>query len=396
MKLRCTFVFSHMFSSRLQWDTLPNELTKLLQRKRQDGFEIIDLTVSNPTKVGLSFPVERIRRALATPEIVRYEPLPRGMLSAREAVSRYYADSGIIIPPDHIHLTSSTSEGYSWLFKLLCDPGDRVLVPRPAYPLLEFLAAMEKVELDHYALANDRGVWRIDFESIEEQITDRTRALVLINPNNPTGSYVTREERERMAALSDRRSVPLVVDEVFFDYRFDPGFEPASALEGADEAMVFVLNGLSKSLALPQVKLGWIITRGPEPLAAEARAGLDLIADTYLSVGTPVQCALPELFGIRNRMQEQIRDRCRMNHQVVCDMLDGNASVFPVEGGWSAVVQIDEKDERFALAVLEREHVLVHPGFFYDFEEHNLFVLSLLLQPETLQEGLRRLRKLLA
>lgn len=271
-----------MFSSRLNWDLRPNQLSTLLDAKRRAGAEVLDLTESNPTRIGLSYPAGEILAALADPRAIRYDPAPRGLASAREAVSEYYARRFKDVAPSRILLTASTSEAYGYLFKLLADPEDEILAPRPSYPLFEFLAALESVKVRQYPLRYD-GAWRIDFDILERSITERTRAIVVVSPNIPTGSSVKKEEFDRLQSFG----IPLIVDEVFSDYAF---FETRPV---HPRTLTFFLNGLSKIAGLPQIKAGWIVADGPGHEAALAR--LELIADTYLSVSTPAQIALPKL-----------------------------------------------------------------------------------------------------
>jgi len=277
-------------------------------------------------------------------------------------------------------MTASTSEAYSWLFKLLCDPGDEVLVPRPSYPLFDYLAALESVKARHYGLFYDHG-WSIDFHTIERAINERTRAIVLVNPNNPTGHFLRRHELEHLTAFG----LP-ISDEVFRDYQLNPAPDSALTLQGGDDVLVFVLNGLSKTVGLPQMKLAWIIVNGPPNVVREALGRLEIIADTYLSVGTPVQCALPSLLELRAPVQAQILERLRGNLAVL------RGAALEVEAGWYAVVPMKEPMEEGAVRLLRDHDVLVQPGYFYDFENPKYMVLSLLTEPEVFREGVARLR----
>ena len=377
-----------VFSSRLKWESHPNPLALLLAEKRKRGEKIFDLTESNPTKAALAYPEEEILSALGDPRALRYEPDPRGMVSAREAVAQYYRERGVEVPTSRITLTASTSEAYSHLFKLLANPGDEILAPRPSYPLFDYLAALESVEIRQYPLRYD-GSWRIDFTSLERLITPRTRAIVVVNPNNPTGSYIKREEWARLQELG----IPILSDEVFADYAFAPDRERVATLAGESSVLTFSMSGLSKIAGLPQMKLGWIVASGPgHPAALE---GLEWIADTFLSVSTPVQLALPRLLSTSATIQKQIQERTRTNLARLGERLGGGSPyrILSIEGGWYAVLQVPRtrSEEEWALDLLEAHNVLVQPGFFYDFESEAFLILSLLTPPAVLEEGARRI-----
>ena len=378
-----------VLSSRLRWQANPNRLAALLAEKRREGAAVLDLTESNPTRAGLVYPDGEILAALADPRSLRYDPDPRGLVSAREAVSQYYAERGVDVAASRILLTASTSEAYSYLFKLLADPGDAILVPRPSYPLFEYLAAMESVEVRQYPLRYDGG-WHIDFAELESAIDARTRAIVVVNPNNPTGSFLKRDEWERL----ERLEIPILSDEVFADYGFDTDPRRVQTLAGGDSGVLtFAMSGLSKIAGLPQMKLGWIVAGGPGHQAA--LEGLEWIADTFLSVATPVQIALPSLLAASATVQAQILARARANLARLRDAIGAAPAcrVLAVEGGWYAVVQVPRtrSEEEWALQLLARRDVLVQPGYFYDFESEAFLVLSLLPAPEIFTEGLRRI-----
>jgi alanine-synthesizing transaminase len=381
-----------MFSSRFHWDLRPNRLTGALEARRQAGAPVLDLTESNPTRAGFDYP-DVIVRAFSGPRMLTYQPAPAGSEEAREAVAAYYAARGQPLDPRRILLTASTSEAYAYLFKLLSNPGDQVLVPRPSYPLFEFLADLESVEIRRYPLVYHGG-WSIDLEALAAAITDRTRAVVLVNPNNPTGSYVKREELD---ALS-RMGVPLISDEVFSDYEFAPDDSRVTAVAGAvEDQLVFSMSGLSKIAGLPQMKLGWIVVGGPEQLRREAMEKLEWIADTYLSVSTPVQCAAAQLIDAGSRVREQIRGRTAANLGFAREALAGSAAnILTVEGGWYITIQVPRirSEEEWALELLSCEDVLVQPGFFFDFESEAFLVASLLTAPTVFREGTLRLRRL--
>jgi alanine-synthesizing transaminase len=379
-----------MFSSRFDWDIRPNRLTELLREKRRKGARVLDLTESNPTQAEVAYPAE-IAAALADPRALRYEPAAAGAPDARAAVARYCAARGRQVEPDRILLTASTSEGYAYLFKLLCDPGDQVLVPRPSYPLFEFLATMENVEARQYPLVY-QGEWLIDRDALASAITDRTRAIVLVNPNNPTGSYVKRAELEWLAKMG----LPLISDEVFSDYAFTSDAARVDSLIDVSGALAFSMSGLSKVAGLPQMKLGWIIVSGPENARREAMEKLEWIADTYLSVGTPVQCAAAALLDAGMEVQWQIRKRTADNLAWAREALAGSAAgMLPVEGGWYLTIRMPRTrgEEEWALELLDRDNVLVQPGFFYDFESEAFLIVSLLTAQSTFREGIERLRR---
>jgi aspartate/methionine/tyrosine aminotransferase len=381
-----------MFSSRLNWDLRPNRISALLEARRRAGGRILDLTESNPTQAGLSYPAAEILRALGDARSLRYEPSPAGAAEARDAVAAYYASRGAGVAADRIVLTASTSEAYSYAFKLLADPGDEVLAPRPSYPLFEFLARLESVRVVDYPLEYD-GSWRIDFAALEAALTPRARAIVVVNPNNPTGSFLKTGELERLVALAAGRGLAIVSDEVFSDYAFEPDPERVSTLAGVTGALTFSLSGLSKIAGLPQMKLGWIVTAGPEELRAGALARLELIADTYLSAAAPAQYGAARLMDAGAKVREQISARVRKNLAWLRGAVAGSAlSVLAVEGGWYATLEVPRtrSEEEWTLELLERDGVLVQPGFFYDFQSEAFLVASLLTPPDVFREGVGR------
>ncbi len=381
-----------MFSSRFHWDLKPNRITELLRERRGAGKRILDLTESNPTQAGLEYPAAVVE-AFQDSRVLTYHPEPAGSIEARQAIASYYERRGIAISPERILLTASTSEGYAYLFKLLCDPGDAVLVPRPSYPLFEFLADMESVAVRQYPLAYHSG-WSVDLAALEAAITPRTRAIVVVNLNNPTGSFLKRHEAEALARICAARGLAIIADEVFSDYGFAPDPERVSTLAGVTECLSFSMSGLSKIAGLPQMKLGWIAVGGPDPLRRSAMERLEWIADTYLSVGTPVQCAAPCLLEAGEEMQRQIRERTIANLGYVQGALSGSAgNILTVEGGWYVAVQVPRvrSEEEWVLELI-LEGVLVQPGFFYDFASDAFLILSLLTAPEIFREGVDRIR----
>ena len=384
-----------MFSSRLHWQLEPNPLSRMLESRRRRGAHILDLTESNPTQAGLDYPKDEILSALKTPDTFRYEPNPTGLKQARTAVSAYYAARGNSVEPDRILLTASTSEAYSYLFKLLADPGDEVLVPRPSYPLFDYLAALESVVPVPYPLEY-QGCWIVNVDALRAAVTPRTRAVVVVNPNNPTGSFLKGGELKLLLDVCAEKSLAIISDEVFSDYSFTPDPQRITSLAGVDQALTFCLSGLSKSAGLPQMKLGWIALAGPEKQSEAARDRLELIADTYLSVGTPIQHAAPRLLlAIGDDIQKQIQKRVRDNLSFLQSTIGSNSPcrVLNVEGGWYATVEMPRtrSEEQWCLELLEKDDVLVQPGFFYDFASEAFLVVSLLTPTAFFEEGIHRL-----
>ena len=381
-----------MFSSRFHWDFHQNRLTQLLGAKLVAGIPILDLTESNPTHAGLVYPSEMMR-AFDTPRALDYQPAPAGSLEARQAVAAYYKAGGHDVDLSRILLTASTSEAYAYLFKLLANPGDNVLVPRPSYPLFDYLATMESITVRQYPLAY-HSEWSIDLEGLTAALTDRTRAIVVVHPNNPTGSYVKRAELKALVQVCRERELALISDEVFFDYGFAPDPHRAGTLASVTGCLAFAMSGLSKIAGLPQMKLGWIALTGPPDLRAEAFEKLEWISDTYLSVSTPVQCAAEALLRAGGQVRGEIRERCAAHLRQAREALTGSsANILAVEGGWYMTIQAPRvrSEEDWTLELLERENVLVQPGFFYDFESEAHLVVSLLTAPESFREGMARL-----
>jgi aspartate/methionine/tyrosine aminotransferase len=377
-----------MFASRACFDLAPNPLASALARARAASRPLLDLTESNPTRAGIPYAKREILAALAQEAALIYEPAPLGLLSARQAVACDLSAQGTPVDPSRLVLTASTSEAYSFLFKLLCDPGDDVLVPAPSYPLFEHLARLEAVRAVPYRLAYD-GRWHIDCASLRAARGGRTRAVVLVSPNNPTGSYVKRDELAVLAELG----LPLVSDEVFARYplREDPA-RCRSALEADGAPLVFALGGLSKLAALPQMKLAWIAVGGDDGRVGEAIERLEVIADAFLSVNTPVQLAAGALLDARGPAEAAVRDRTRDHLDLVRDSVTGSAvSVLDVEGGWYATLRLPatRTELEWTLALLEEDGVHVHPGHFFDFETEAYVVVSLLTPRETLARGMQ-------
>ena len=405
-----------MFSSRVPAGQTVNRLSQMYARLRAQGVDVTDLTESNPTRVRLHYP-PGLLYALASPAGLRYEPSPRGAREARQAVASWLSrpahvgDSLVAtesgggagagrtsrpssVDPDRIALTTSTSEAYACLFKLLCDPGDHVLVAQPSYPLLEHLARFEGVEPVPYPLVY-HGAWRIDIPAIREAADPRTRAIIAVNPNNPTGSFLAPDDHEALTTLCLERGLRLIVDEVFNPYPINPiPGRSRSVLERPVEVLTFVLGGLSKAVGLPQIKLGWIVVDGPDNAVDSALDALDLLLDTYLSVSTPVQLAADRLLARGAAVTQQIRARIATNHRTLVRLVADHpaAGLLRTEGGWYAVIQVPatETEETLALRMLEQDRVLVHPGYFFDFPREAFLVTSLLPEPDRFEAAVTR------
>jgi alanine-synthesizing transaminase len=444
-----------MFSDRTNWTLAQNRFTQAVEEARASGVRLLDLTVSNPTRVGLKYDSTAILSALASQRALDYDPQAKGMREARKAVAEYYrSEHGVCdLDAERVVLTTSTSEGYSYVFRLLCNAGDELLVPKPSYPLFEFLADLQDVRLVPYPLIYDHG-WQMDFPSLEKALTARTRGVVVVHPNNPTGSYVKAEEVKLLNEFCRAHGLALIADEVFLDYGLKvnagssnghvgadafvrpversstarspsgpvgpPGLKPTSsgALNGTAETvpfpkrgldnswkyprfarnqdvLTFTLSGLSKISALPQMKVAWVVTSGPEKEAAEAMARLEVIADTYLSMNAPVQWAMPVLLEQRRSIQRQLVERVERNlveldrqlaEQKACQRLE-------VEGGWYSIlrVPVTRPDEELAIELVREKQVLVHPGHFYDFATDGYLVFSLIAIEEEFAQGTREI-----
>jgi alanine-synthesizing transaminase len=384
----------NVFSSRSGADLTPNRLARALSQRRAAGTPFIDLTLSNPTRAGFVYP-EDLLAPLSSARGLVYEPSAFGLLEARRAVAAEYARRGIQLAADRIVLTASTSEAYSLLFKLVADNGDEVLVPRPSYPLFAHLARLDAIVSREYDLEY-HGAWSIDFASVERGVTPRTRALLLVSPNNPTGSFVTEPELDRLADICAPRGIAIIADEVFADYELSPGPARrwARVLDRGD-VLSYSLGGLSKSAGLPQVKLAWIGAGGPDEAVTKSLDRLELICDTYLSVSTPVQAAAAELLSRGAAIREQIAGRVSANYRMLVDRAAATPScrVLHAEGGWYAIVQVPaiETEEDLVLRLLTRDGVLTHPGYFFDFPREAFLVVSLLVPPVPFATAVDRL-----
>jgi alanine-synthesizing transaminase len=378
------------FSVRTAWDVSETELARAIAERRASGLPLLDLTASNPTRCGFVYDEAAILAPLANRGSLVYDPDPRGMQRSRDAVAEYYADHGAAVAHGNLFLTTSTSEAYSFLFRLLCDPGDEVLIAQPSYPLFDFLAQLENVRLIPYSLFYDHG-WRMDAESIRRRITPRTRAIALVHPNNPTGHFTKDLERAELESICAEHGLALIVDEVFLDYGIG-GRSARSFASGTHPVLTFVLSGLSKIAALPQMKAAWIAAFGPEPELTHALDRLEVIADTFLSMNAPVQCAMHDWLSGRFELQSQISDRVAGNLRQLDLILAGQSLVsrLELEAGWYVVLRVPAVTPGEELAVrLIREHgVSAHPGYFFGFAGDGWLVVSLLTPPEEFRVGI--------
>lgn len=392
-----------MFAKRTNWNLEPNRLSQALAAHRAAGQPLLDLTISNPTECGFQYDDEGILGALQNPAALKYEPNPRGLDIARRAVAQYYAERGVSPPEsqsnsasrvalDDMFLTTSTSEAYAFVFRTLCDPQDEVLIPEPSYPLFDFLADIQDVRLVRYALVYDYG-WQIDFHSLQQAITPRTRAVIVVNPNNPTGNYCRPQEMRRLNEICGARQIAIVADEVFLDFALKD--EPRASFSANSGALTFTLTGISKICGLPQMKAAWALVSGPEVLRAQATARLEVVADTFLSMNAPIQWALPSLLKTRHGFQKQLMARVRANLAELDKQLLAQKACrrLEVEGGWNAVVQVPaaHSDEDLALELLNARGVYAHPGHFYDFVSDGYLVVSLIVPERTFAEGIAHL-----
>ncbi len=384
-----------MFSRRTNWNLSPNRLSQALARRLAAGSPVCDLTASNPTQCSFSCDREAILRAFSAPAALAYDPSPRGLLSARSAVAEYYTSRGVALAPDDIFLTASTSEAYSFVFRCLCDPGDEILVPAPSYPLFGFLADVLDVTLARYPLVYDDG-WQIDFKSLEQKLTARSRAVIVVHPNNPTGHFCSSADAARLNELCSARNLALVADEVFLD--FAHAGPPRASFAANSAVLTYTMSGLSKISGLPQMKLAWLVTSGPAHLKAESLRRMEIVADTFLSVGTPVQIAAPQLLASREEFQSQVLSRIHSNLAALDARLAGQSlcSRLDLEGGWYAVLRhpATRPGEDLAIELLETKGVHVHPGHFYDFPAEGYAVVSLITPEHDFSRGIDALLSL--
>jgi len=381
-----------LFADRTNWNLEPNRLSEALARHRVAGKPLIDLTASNPTECGFTYDRERILSALADPQSLSYEPEPKGLLAAREVIVGYYADRGDHVAASDMLLTTSTSEAYSFVFRILCNPGDEVLIPTPSYPLFDLLADIQDVRLVRYPLIYDHG-WQIAFHALEAALTPRTRAIIVVHPNNPTGHFVKPDERSGLNQICAGRQLAIIADEVFLDFALSS--KRHLSWVANSEVLTFTMSGLSKMCGFPQMKAAWLAASGPKDLTTRALERLEVIADTYLSMNAPIQHAISEFLQQRHEFQRQLMSRVRGNlaeldrqlaTQKACSRLE-------IEGGWYAVLRVPatRTDEEVALDLVEKEGVYVHPGHFYDFPADGYLIVSLIGSEQEFGEGIRRL-----
>jgi alanine-synthesizing transaminase len=397
---------TNMFADRTNWNLAPNQLSETLAGMLARGERIYDLSASNPTECGFKYDSDAILEALSNTTALTYVPDPKGQLKARQAVVDYYASRGDKVPVEDIILTTSTSEAYSFVFRLLCNPGDELLVPAPSYPLFGFLADIHDLHLVSYPLIYDHG-WQIDFHALELGITARTRGVIVVNPNNPTGHYVKPEEMARLSGLCAARQMAVIADEVFLDFAHSEigtgrdvtksGRSKSRPISNAvnSGALTFTMSGLSKISGLPQMKAAWLVASGPEALKREALGRLEVIADTYLSMNAPIQLAMPVLLQQRVEFQKQLMTRVRRNLAELDRQLTGKKSCsrLEIEGGWYAVlrVPVTKPDDELAIALLATKNIYVHPGHYYDFTGDGHLIVSLIMPDQAFAEGIRLL-----
>ncbi|MBI4353563.1 MAG: pyridoxal phosphate-dependent aminotransferase [Candidatus Omnitrophica bacterium] len=383
------------FSKRTDWPKVLNLFSRKAEECRRSGQTPLDLTESNPTRCAFDYLKPKILEGFSNPQSLLYEPDPRGLLAAREAVCRYYAEKGIRIGPDQVFLTASTSEAYTYLFRLLCNPGEPALAPAPSYPLFRYLSELNDIELCEYRLRYNGEAWRVDIPHLERSFKNKTKAVILVNPNNPTGNFIHAHEREAVLSLCRKEEAAVICDEVFHDFAFHSTEEPSIGFAGEERVLSFTLSGVSKIVGLPQAKLSWIVVNGPKALREEAARRLEVLADTYLSVNTPSQRALAGWLERRKEIQGEILERLRTNRRFLSERLEGVEAVrlLGSEGGWYAVLEVKSPcdDEALAIRLLEKRQVLVHPGYLFDFEGGCFLVLSLLPPSEVFREGVERM-----
>jgi alanine-synthesizing transaminase len=381
-----------VFADRTNWNLEANPLSEALARHRAAGKPLLDLTISNPTECGFDFDRRAILEALANPANLAYDPDPRGLLDARQVVAGYYVARGAEVPVDSIVLTTSTSEAYSFVFRTLCNPGDEILIPEPSYPLFAFLADIQDVKLVRYPLDYDYG-WQINFHALQRGITARTRGVIVVHPNNPTGHFTKPHELEKLNEICATRNLAIIADEVFLDFALQAERPFSFAQNSA--ALTFSMSGLSKISGLPQMKAGWLVTSGPEELRSRALARLEIIADTYLSMNAPVQWAIPALLEQRHSFQKQLLARVRRNLAELDRQLATQKSCarLVVEAGWYAVLRIPatRSDEELAIDLLAQKNIYVHPGHFYDFPSEGFLIVSLITREEEFAAGVKLL-----
>ncbi len=384
-----------MFSNRTSWSSVPNALTVALQQRRQKSLPVLDLTQSNPTTALPPMPWSAIQEAMVRPENATYVPDSLGLLSARQAVAWHHSNR---VSPERVLLTASTSEAYAFLFKLLCDPGSEILVPTPSYPLFDYLAGLESVRSRQYPSHFVDGRWVIDYQVLIDTWTPACRAVLIVTPNNPTGAAVSRQDTDFLSKFCAERQIALISDEVFADtivLGAGPECFDNIGFTGEHRCLNFVLSGLSKVMLLPQLKCAWVLCQGPPAMARAAMERLEIIADTYLSVATPVQNALPTLLQMVPEVQAVLKQRLDANSLIIKEELSDSAvRMWPAQGGWSTLVRVPavlDHDDEFALQLLEIDGILVQPGHYFDMPGQGWLVVSRLGPPAELRQGMRKL-----
>ncbi len=382
-----------MFSDRIEYPFKTNELTKLIESV--DKKKLINLSESNPTKAGLIHKKD-ILSCFSKKKNLKYEPDPKGIKEAREVIFDYYREKDIILSTDDIVITSGTSEAYSFIFKILCNPFDNILIPQPGYPLFDYLASLEMVKTKPYKLEYTHNIgWKIDFDFLISQIDEKTKAIVLINPNNPTGSYISEEEKKEIINIAKKYNLALISDEVFFDYNIDG--KNYNSFAGNKECLTFVLSGISKILALPQMKLSWIVISGKEEIKKEAIERLELVSDTFLSVSIPIQNALKEFFKYGEKLKSKIISRVKENYFILQEYFNNSpVRVLNTSGGWSTILELPRiiSEEEWIKRLLLEENCLVYPGYFFDFEREAFCSLSLIVEQNLLIKGIEKIMQI--
>jgi len=382
------------FSDRTSWHRAQNRLSRLLERRRSAGKPVYDLTCSNPTTCGFTYPRNQILRALSRPDTLVYRPEAAGIAPARSAIARWYKCKNIGIDPSHLFLTASTSEGYSMVLRLLCNPGDTILVPRPSYPLFDYLAQVNDVALSYYRLRY-HDEWQLDINSVRESITPNTKAIVCVHPSNPAGCYLKRTEYRQLCSIAKEYGCALIVDEVFLEYSFGKDDRRMGSTAGPADVLTFTLDGISKMAGLPQMKLGWIAVSGPRKPVNEAAGRLEILCDTYLSVNTPVQNALPRIIRSAGSTASDILSRVKANYSDLRSYRTAGSpcSVLNCEGGWYGILRVPATmtDGRWAEEILRSTGVYLFPGYFFDFEREGYLVVSLLVQRAIFRRALGKI-----
>lgn len=380
-----------MFSCRTNWNFQNNRITKLIQEYQRNNISIIDLSESNPTKVGFNYPEKFVLKDFCSGKNLIYNPHPKGLINAREAICKFYHKKNINIHPESIIITAGSSDAYNYIFRLIAEPGDEILVPSPSYPLLQFLSRLNDISIKNYRLLYD-GEWHIDIDSIYRNITNKTKAILFIHPNNPTGSYVKNEEYEKVLELANRYGLIFISDEVFYEYEIEDKPNKFNSFSEKSDILTFTINGISKLLGLSQMKLGWVIVSGPNKLKQEAINRLEIISDTFLSVNTPVQNSLPIWLENYEELHNQIKHRVIINYFRIKDQILANSAIelLNVEGGWNGILRFPNifTDEQWVELFLKKYRLFLQPGYFYDFERGAYLLVSLLLPENIIKKNI--------